>query len=59
MVDQLTGCDQLITVQKGDAFKQHTNSAFSISENNFADFEQLFQALSMIPDLIALFNLIF
>ena len=28
MVDQLTGSDQLITVQKGDAFKQHTNSAF-------------------------------
>ena len=51
MVDQLTGSDQIITVQKGDAFKQHTDSAFSISENNLADFEQLFQALSKSQQL--------
>ena len=46
IINQLAGSAHIVTVQQSDAFKQHTSNSFSLSENNLADYEQLFQSLS-------------
>ncbi|MDG1293445.1 MAG: beta-ketoacyl synthase N-terminal-like domain-containing protein, partial [Pseudomonadales bacterium] len=51
IVNQLTDSAHIITVQRGKVFKQHNSNTFSLSDNNLADVEQLFEQLSNTQQL--------